>query len=114
MKTWLFINALTLPHTKKGQADKAKRSKGHGRVGHVVFSLKDVDKHFDDGETLFTDATLGAFDGAKIGVVGVNGSGKSSLLKIIAGVDEDFEGERVVADGIRMGYLSQEPELVGV
>src|SRR4051812_29368820 len=54
---------------------------------------------------------LSFLPGAKIGVIGSNGSGKSTLLRIMAGVDKDFFGDAKVADGIRVGYLSQEPPL---
>jgi ATP-binding cassette ChvD family protein len=91
-------------------SSSASNSAKHGS-GSVILSLRGVDKSFEDGELLFKDVQLGAFDGAKIGVVGVNGSGKSCLLKIIAGVDDEFFGERVVKPGIRIGYLSQEPQL---
>ncbi len=51
------------------------------------------------------------YDGAKIGVLGVNGSGKSSLLKIIAGIDKDYDGKAYAQPGMRIGYLEQEPKL---
>src|SRR5690348_7610438 len=54
---------------------------------------------------------LAFYPGAKIGVIGPNGAGKSTLLRIMAGVDQDFLGEAVPADGVRIGYLPQEPEL---
>jgi ATPase subunit of ABC transporter with duplicated ATPase domains len=63
------------------------RDAGAGKVGSTVFTLKDVEKSFQ-GDVLFDNVHLGAFDGAKIGIVGVNGAGKSCLLKIVAGVDE--------------------------
>jgi sulfate-transporting ATPase len=96
--------------TSSSNSSAGKEASKHGG-GTVILQLRNVDKQFEDGETLFKDVALGAFHGAKIGVVGVNGSGKSSLLKILAGVDTEFFGERTVRAGTRVGYLSQEPEL---
>ena len=64
-----------------------------------------------DGRTVLEDISLAFLRGARIGVIGHNGSGKSTLLKILAGVDPDHEGHRHVADGTKIGYLAQEPEL---
>jgi sulfate-transporting ATPase len=71
------------------------------RVGKIVPPKRQILK----------DITLSFFPGAKIGVLGVNGSGKSTFLKIMAGVDKDIEGEAVPMPGIKIGYLPQEPEL---
>ncbi len=68
-------------------------------------------KGLPQGRTLFKDITLSFLPGAKIGVVGVNGTGKSTLLKVMAGLDTDFSGEAFAADGVRVGYLPQEPQL---
>ncbi|MDL2271504.1 energy-dependent translational throttle protein EttA [Desulfovibrio sp. OttesenSCG-928-I05] len=74
----------------------------------VIYSMYKVTKRHGQREVL-KDITLGYFYGAKIGVLGLNGSGKSSLLKILAGVDTAFEGETNVSPGYSIGYLEQEP-----
>src|SRR5438045_9631915 len=67
-----------------------------------------VIKHFDK-KAVLKDIYLSYFYGAKIGVIGLNGSGKSSLLRILAGVDKEFNGETVLSPGFTVGYLEQEP-----
>lgn len=74
----------------------------------VIYSMIGVSKLYDK-KVILKDIYLSYFYGAKIGVLGLNGSGKSSLLKILAGVDKDFIGETVVAPGFTIGYLEQEP-----
>lgn len=74
----------------------------------VIYSMYRVTKRHGQKEVL-KDITLGYFYGAKIGVLGLNGAGKSSLLKILAGVDKNFEGDIVIAPGYSIGYLEQEP-----
>src|SRR5260370_34398595 len=64
---------------------------------------------FYDKKPVLKDIYLSYFYGAKIGVIGLNGSGKSSLLRILAGVDKDFNGETVISPGFTVGYLEQEP-----
>ncbi len=76
----------------------------------IIFSMVKVSKFYDKKPVL-KDIYLSFFYGAKIGVLGLNGSGKSSLLKIIAGVDKDFNGEVVFSKGYSVGYLEQEPRL---
>ena len=76
-----------------------------------IYVMKELSKVFPGGRELFKNIHLSFLPGAKIGVLGVNGAGKSTLLKIMAGVEKDFNGEAWAADGIRIGYLSQEPEL---
>ncbi len=76
-----------------------------------VYSLQKLSKTYPGGKQVLKDISLSFLPGAKIGVVGVNGSGKSTLMKVMSGLDKDFVGEAWAADGIRMGYLSQEPEL---
>ena len=76
-----------------------------------VFVMQNLSKMFPGGKELFKGITLSFLPGAKIGVLGVNGAGKSTLLKIMAGVDKDFNGEAWPADGIKVGYLEQEPKL---
>jgi len=79
-------------------------------AGEYVFNLNHLSKQYDR-LTVLDDITLAFYFGAKIGVIGGNGAGKSSLLKVIAGLDKDYHGECFVAPGIRVGYLSQEPQL---
>lgn len=76
-----------------------------------VFVMQNLSKVFPGGKELFKGITLSFLPGAKIGVLGVNGAGKSTLLKIMAGVDKEFGGEAWPADGIKVGYLEQEPKL---
>jgi energy-dependent translational throttle protein EttA len=74
----------------------------------VIYSMVGVSKFYDKKPVL-KDIYLSYFYGAKIGVIGLNGSGKSSLLRILAGVDKDFNGETVISPGYTVGYLEQEP-----
>ena len=76
-----------------------------------IFVMQNLTKVFPGGKELFKDITLSFFPGAKIGVLGVNGAGKSTLLKIMAGIDKDFNGEAWAAEGAKVGYLEQEPQL---
>ncbi len=76
-----------------------------------VYVMKDLTKAFPGGREVFRGITLAFLPGVKIGVLGVNGAGKSTLLKIMAGLDADFGGEAWAAQGARVGYLEQEPQL---
>lgn len=76
----------------------------------IIYSMIGVSKFFNK-KPILKDIYLSYFYGAKIGVVGLNGSGKSSLLRILAGVDKDFNGKTVVAPGHSIGFLEQEPQL---
>jgi ATP-binding cassette ChvD family protein len=76
-----------------------------------VFTIQDLRKVVDDDRVILDDIHLAFFPGAKIGVLGPNGAGKSTLLRIMAGVDRDFLGEARPAEGIRIGFLPQEPQL---
>jgi ATP-binding cassette ChvD family protein len=76
----------------------------------VIYSMVGVSKYYDKKPVL-KDIYLSYFYGAKIGVIGLNGSGKSSLLRILAGVDKEFNGEAVLSPGHTVGYLEQEPLL---
>jgi ATP-binding cassette ChvD family protein len=81
-------------------------------VAHeFVFTLNDLRKVVPPDRVIVDGITLAFLPGAKIGVLGANGSGKSSLLKIMAGVDKDYLGEAQPMPGLRIGYLPQEPEL---
>ena len=76
-----------------------------------VFHMDGVSKTFPGGKKLFENIRLSFLPGVKIGVVGVNGTGKSTLMKIMAGLDKEFVGEAWAAKGVKVGYLPQEPEL---
>jgi ATP-binding cassette ChvD family protein len=76
-----------------------------------IFTMRDLRKVVPPKREILRGISLSFFFGAKIGVLGANGAGKSSLLRIMAGVDDDFLGEARPADGIRVGYLPQEPRL---
>ncbi|MFP4128431.1 MAG: energy-dependent translational throttle protein EttA, partial [Desulfonatronovibrio sp.] len=74
----------------------------------IIYSMVKVSKFYDK-KPILKDISLSYFYGAKIGVLGMNGSGKSSLLRILAGVDKDFQGETILSPGFSIGYLEQEP-----
>jgi ATP-binding cassette ChvD family protein len=77
----------------------------------IIFSMVGVSKTFPPQKQVLKNIYLSFFYGAKIGIIGLNGSGKSSLLKIIAGIDKSFQGEVVFSPGYSVGYLEQEPHL---
>ena len=77
----------------------------------IIFSMVNVSKTFPPQKQVLKNIYLSFYYGAKIGVLGLNGSGKSSLLKIIAGLDKSFQGEVVFSPGYSVGYLAQEPEM---
>ncbi len=76
-----------------------------------VYVMKDLTKNFPGGREVFKGITLSFLPGVKIGVLGVNGAGKSTLLKIMAGIETEYGGEAWAAEGVKVGYLSQEPQL---
>ena len=76
-----------------------------------VYVMKDLTKSYPGGREVFKGITLSFLPGVKIGVLGVNGAGKSTLLKIMAGIETEYGGEAWAAEGVRVGYLSQEPKL---
>ncbi len=76
-----------------------------------IYVMKSLSKVYPGGREVLKDIWLSFFPGAKIGIIGPNGSGKSTLLKIMAGLDKEFNGEAWAADGVKIGYLAQEPEL---
>jgi energy-dependent translational throttle protein EttA len=76
-----------------------------------IYVMKGLAKAFPGGKQVLKDIWLSFYPGAKIGVLGLNGSGKSTLLKIMAGQDQEFLGEAWAADGVKVGFLSQEPAL---
>ncbi len=77
----------------------------------IIFSMHKVSRTHPPGKQVLKDISLSFFEGAKIGVVGLNGSGKSSLLRIIAGLDKEYSGEVTTRPNLTIGYLEQEPKL---
>jgi sulfate-transporting ATPase len=80
-------------------------------MAQYIYTMIGVSKIVPPNRTIIKDISLSFFPGAKIGVLGLNGSGKSTVMRIMAGVDEEFEGEARPQAGTRIGYLPQEPEL---
>ena len=80
-------------------------------MSQYVYSMLRVSKTVPPQKQIIKDISLSFFPGAKIGLLGLNGAGKSTVLKIMAGVDTEFEGEAVPMSGIKIGYLPQEPQL---
>ena len=81
------------------------------QMAQYVYSMNRVSKTVPPKRQILKDISLSFFPGAKIGVLGLNGSGKSSLLKIMAGLDKEIEGEALPMPGLKIGYLPQEPQL---
>ncbi|MBQ0721662.1 MAG: ATP-binding cassette domain-containing protein, partial [Gammaproteobacteria bacterium] len=79
-------------------------------MAQYIYTMNRVSKVVPPKRQILTDISLSFFPGAKIGVLGLNGSGKSTLLKIMAGLDTNIEGEARPQAGIKIGYLSQEPQ----
>ena len=77
----------------------------------IIFSMVGVSKTTPQGKPIIKDIYLSFFYGAKIGIIGMNGSGKSTVLKIIAGLDQAYQGDVVFSKEHSVGYLAQEPEL---
>jgi len=78
---------------------------------HFIYHMQGLTKTYTGGKKILDNVHLSFYPDAKIGVLGVNGSGKSTLLKIMAGIDKEFTGDGWVAEGARVGYLAQEPQL---
>ena len=76
-----------------------------------IYHMRGLNKTYQGGKKVLDNVNLSFYPDAKIGVLGINGSGKSTLLKIMAGIDKDFTGDGWVAQGARVGYLPQEPQL---
>ena len=76
-----------------------------------IYVMKDMGKSYSGGKKVLEGIWLSFYPGAKIGIIGPNGAGKSTLLKIMAGIDKDFTGEAWAAEGVKIGYLEQEPHL---
>jgi ATP-binding cassette ChvD family protein len=76
-----------------------------------IYHMRDLTKTYSNGKKVLDNVNLSFYPDAKIGVLGINGAGKSTLLKIMAGIDTEWQGEGFVAEGARVGYLAQEPQL---
>ncbi|CAM9261242.1 unnamed protein product, partial [Choristocarpus tenellus] len=96
---------------RTGKGGGAKGGSSAMESQDYVMSMKSVGKQLPGGRELFGNASLSFTHGAKIGVLGVNGSGKSTVLKILAGQDKEHDGEVWIKEGLRVKYLSQEPDL---
>jgi len=77
----------------------------------IIFSMVNVSKQTPQGKQIIKDIYLSFYYGAKIGILGLNGAGKSTVMKIIAGLDQNYQGEVVFSPGYSVGYLPQEPQL---
>ena len=77
----------------------------------IIFSMVGVSKSTPQGKQIIKNIYLSFFYGAKIGIIGLNGAGKSTVMKIIAGLDQSYQGDVVFSPGYSVGYLPQEPEL---
>jgi len=82
-----------------------------GMSAQFIFTMRDLRRFYPPDREVLKGIYLSFYPGAKIGVIGSNGSGKSSLLRIMAGLDDGFTGEARLTPGFTVGYLSQEPEL---
>src|SRR3970282_2963538 len=82
-----------------------------GAPMQYIYTMNGVSKTVPPKRQIIKDISLSFFPGAKIGLLRLNGSGKSTVLKIMAGLDQDFSGEARAANGIKVGYLAQEPQL---
>src|SRR4029078_2989490 len=92
--------------------DTRRSERGRLMAQQYIFQMQGLTKAFPGSpKKLFENIWLSFYPDAKIGVVGVNGYGKSTLLKIMPGIDKEFTGEAFAADGIKRGYLEQEPKL---
>ena len=92
---------------KKSSSTKGKRMAAY----QYVYVMDKLSKTYAGGKQVLKEVRLSFFPGAKIGIVGVNGAGKSTLLKIMAGIDREYQGEAWAAEGAKVGYLEQEPQL---
>jgi ATP-binding cassette ChvD family protein len=98
----------------RARADSGRVSRGFKRSMNgrqFIYHMQGLSKTYPAGKKVLENINLSFYPDAKIGVLGVNGSGKSTLLRIMAGIDTEFVGEGFVAEGARVGYLEQEPQL---
>lgn len=100
------------PAPTKGEK-QGKNDRFDAITRKFMFTIQNLNKNLPEGKQILKNINLCFYPGAKIGVVGLNGSGKSSLLRVMAGKDKQFEGTAVPMPSASVGYLSQEPELEG-
>ncbi len=100
---WNDVN----PGCRRGTADSLPATMAH----EFIYTCYKLARHYPPDKTVLENISLSFYPGAKIGVIGANGAGKSSLLKIMAGLDDGFSGEARLTPGFSVGYLSQEPQL---
>src|ERR1700744_5325138 len=98
-------------HQRQQIFRKSKGFPGSGMARQFVYFMQGLSKTYPPNRKVLDNIHLSFYPDAKIGVLGVNGSGKSTLLKIMAGLDKEYNGEAWVAEGARVGYLEQEPQL---
>src|SRR5271166_3152134 len=98
-------------HQPQQISDKFKVSAGIAMARQFVYFMQGLSKTYPGNRKVLENIHLSFYPDAKIGVLGVNGSGKSTLLRIMAGIDKEYTGEAWVAEGARVGYLEQEPQL---
>ena len=97
--------------SSKVHVDPAANLRHMRSMTDIIMNMVRLKKLLPNGKELFNNISLSFFKGAKIGVIGVNGSGKSTLLRIVARQDKSFQGELILRDDVRVGFLPQEPEL---
>lgn len=98
--------------TNQAAAKEARANKkGEGKLGKPLWKLDELTRELADGRTILRNVSLTIQEGAKIGILGINGCGKSTLMRILAGVDDDYEGSVWLRPGLKVGYLPQEPGL---
>src|ERR1700677_502890 len=103
---------VALPLRKVGRQNaRPPQQPGRFSMAQYIYTMTRVSKVVPPKRTILRDISLSFFPGAKIGVLGLNGSGKSTLLRIMAGIDTNIDGEARPQSGIKVGFLSQEPEL---
>src|SRR5262245_9673893 len=88
-----------------------KNKHGIKMARQFIYSMQGVSKTFSTGKKILDNIHLSFYPDAKIGVLGVNGAGKSTLLRLMAGIDKEYSGEAWAAQGAKVGYLPQEPQL---
>jgi len=98
------------PNIRRGRQRPTARA-GHLMARQFIYHMQGLTKTYPGNRKILENINLSFYPDAKIGVLGVNGSGKSTLLRIMAGIDTEFSGEGFVAEGARVGYLEQEPQL---
>jgi sulfate-transporting ATPase len=110
---------LTAPRPSSSSGVDIRTASGEPSVASLtmaaeyIFTMRNVTRFYPPDREVLKDITLAFYPGAKIGVLGANGAGKSSLLKVMAGLDDDYSGEARLTPGFTVGFLAQEPELDG-